>query len=173
MNQIEILMALHHEAAEAAVDYVQKQMEPWHQQSVVNSGKQYMESTRQTLRAAIEQALKMEQLNYAGCMEDLQEAEKQPDPLERLTRVQEELGLYEQPCSPAEDGVCEALECCKDMDAFRLGYDKGADDTRRRDHERINDEALLRQALHALEYRGMSEWKVRQPAIAALKERLK
>jgi hypothetical protein len=39
----------------------------------------------------------------------------------------------------------EALECCKDMDAFRLGYDKGADDTRRRDHERINDEALLRQ----------------------------
>ena len=44
--------------------------------------------------------------------------------------------------------------------------------------ERINawidrDTALLRQALHALEYRGMSEWKVRQPAIAALKERLK
>ena len=36
-----------------------------------------------------------------------------------------------------------------------------------------DDTALLRQALHALEYRGMSEWKVRQPAIAALKERLK
>ena len=35
------------------------------------------------------------------------------------------------------------------------------------------DEALLRQALHALEYRGTNEMKVRQPAIAALKERLK
>jgi hypothetical protein len=35
----------------------------------------YIRPTRQALRAAIEQALKMEQLNYAGCMDDLQEAE--------------------------------------------------------------------------------------------------
>jgi hypothetical protein len=66
------------------------------------------------------------------------------------------------------------------MDAFRLGYDKGADDTRRRDHERINDEALLRQALEALETTDEGDYgkqwydtvKV-EDAIAALKERLK
>jgi hypothetical protein len=33
-------------------------------------------SDRQALRAAIEAALKMEHLNYLGCMEDLKEAEK-------------------------------------------------------------------------------------------------
>jgi hypothetical protein len=56
----------------------------------------------------------------------------------------------------------------QDMDAFRLGYDKGADDTRRRDHERINDEALLRQALEALE--ACCGW---PQTIEALRERLK
>jgi hypothetical protein len=77
-------------------------------------------------------------------------------------------------CPYDDDGRCGCEPApLVNMDAFRLGYDKGADDTRRRDHERINDEALLRQALHALEYRGMSEWKIRQPAINALKERLK
>ena len=34
------------------------------------------DEARKALRAAIEAALKMEQLNYAGCMEDLKEAEK-------------------------------------------------------------------------------------------------
>jgi hypothetical protein len=53
---------------------------------------------------------------------------------------------------------------------------KAAAELRRLHAENVrlaDDTALLRQALHALEYRGMSEWKVRQPAIAALKERLK
>jgi hypothetical protein len=66
-----------------------------------------------------------------------------------------------QPCNPAEDGVCEALECC---DHFP---DAG---------KKVDDTALLRQALHALEYRGTSEWsewEVRKPVIAALRERLK
>jgi len=36
---------------------------------------EYADSEK-TLRAAIEQALKMEHLNYLGCMEDLKEAEK-------------------------------------------------------------------------------------------------
>ena len=63
-----------------------------------------------------------------------------------------------QPCNPAEDGVCEALECCKH------GVDDGAC------KECYDDTALLRQALEALE-RG--ETKLRFAAIAALKERLK
>jgi hypothetical protein len=36
-----------------------------------------------------------------------------------------------------------------------------------------NDEALLRQALHALKYRGANEWKVLKPVIEAVEERLK
>jgi hypothetical protein len=44
-----------------------------------------------------------------------------------------------QPCNPAEDGVCEALECCKH------GVDDGAC------KECYDDTALLRQALEALE----------------------
>jgi phage shock protein A len=35
-----------------------------------------IEHRYQALRTAIEQALKLEQLNYAGCMEDLADAEK-------------------------------------------------------------------------------------------------
>jgi ABC-type branched-subunit amino acid transport system substrate-binding protein len=58
MNQIENIMALHDEAAEAAVDYVRKQMEPWHQQAVVDDSKRYVERSRQALRAAIEAKLK-------------------------------------------------------------------------------------------------------------------
>jgi hypothetical protein len=57
MNQIDRIMALHHEAAEAAVDYVVRQMEPWHQQAALDASKRHMESTRQALRTAIEQAI--------------------------------------------------------------------------------------------------------------------
>jgi hypothetical protein len=63
--------------------------------------------------------------------------------------------VRQQPCSPAEDGVCEALECC---DHFRDATEK------------VNDTTLLRQALEALE-RG--ETVLRFAAIAALRERLK
>jgi hypothetical protein len=84
-----------------------------------------------------------------------------------------------QPCNPAEDGVCEALECCKH------GVEDGAC------KECYNDTALLRQCLEALEsavtYRGVmvlsdppqDAWKFHgverkaNAVIAALKERLK
>jgi hypothetical protein len=65
-----------------------------------------------------------------------------------------------QPCSPSEDGVCEALECCKQLREQNTMLDA----------EAAKDEALLRQALEALE-RG--ETALRFAAIAALRERLK
>ena len=72
-------------------------------------------------------------------------------------------------CPYDDDGKCGCEHTpLVNMDAFRLGYDKGADDTRRRDHERINDEALLRQALEALE--ACLGW---PQTIEALRERLK
>jgi len=45
------------------------------------------EERRQALRAAIEAALKMEHLNYLGCMEDLKEAEKALKPGEPVATV--------------------------------------------------------------------------------------
>jgi hypothetical protein len=44
------------------------------------------------------------------------------------------------PCNPAEDGVCEALECCKQLREQNTMLDA----------EAAKDEALLRQALEAL-----------------------
>ena len=41
------------------------------------------------------------------------------------------------------------------------------------DSLKSSDEDLMRRALHALKYRGMSPWKVIQPVIKELEERLK
>lgn len=41
------------------------------------------------------------------------------------------------------------------------------------DSLKIRDEDLMRRALHALKYRGMSPWKVIQPVVKDLEERLK
>ncbi len=84
-----------------------------------------------------------------------------------------------QPCNPAEDGVCEALECCKH------GVGDGAckechDETARPSQDRRadallaqqeRDTALLRQALEALE--NWEDMEKCNAAIAALRERLK
>jgi hypothetical protein len=56
-------------------------------------------SKKQALRAAIEQALKMEHLNYLGCMEDLKEAAKD----EALLRQALELiGAWERGAESAD-----------------------------------------------------------------------
>jgi hypothetical protein len=75
-----------------------------------------------------------------------------------------------QPCSPAEDGVCEALECCKDtVVKLRITANELIE----------RDTALLRQALEALENSRSLEpvdidWVKgkREATIAALRERL-
>jgi hypothetical protein len=41
------------------------------------------------------------------------------------------------------------------------------------DAKLAESEALLKQALHALKYRGANEWKVLKPVIEAIEERLK
>jgi hypothetical protein len=143
-------------------------------------------SDRQALRAAIEKAIKMEQLNYEGCMHDLAEAEKALKPGEPVAKVidgvlassslpEKYTGyLYTapqpQPCNPAEDGVCEALECCKDtVVKLRITANELIE----------RDTALLRQALYALEWCepagtvGHGGIQARKQAIAALRERLK
>ena len=72
-----------------------------------------------------------------------------------------------QPCSPAEDGVCEALECCKDkIDHWRNNADC--------ERQRADDaNALLRQALYLIEAweRGAEAYDY-PLEIAALRERL-
>jgi hypothetical protein len=85
-----------------------------------------------------------------------------------------EFKRYPEACSPAEDGVCEALECCdhfrdatEKVDCPRCGHCY-PDDT-----APATDVALLRQALEALEESGVL-WKTPAAiaAIAALRERL-
>jgi hypothetical protein len=86
-----------------------------------------------------------------------------------------------QPCSPAEDGVCEALECCKQLREQNTMLDRIAaeyEETVSQQAKRIAaDEALLRQALEALEYAyGCMPLPQTEPvidAIDALRERLK
>jgi hypothetical protein len=123
---------------------------------------------KKALRAAIEQALKMEQLNYAGCMEDLKEAEKALGETNHLTH-------QPQPCNPAEDGVCEALECCTEFNPD-WNQEQALRDSLR-DHMAMirADREVMRQALEALEQaRSFSEGGTQkaQIAIAALRERL-
>jgi hypothetical protein len=71
-----------------------------------------------------------------------------------------------RPCNPAEDGVCEALECCKQLREQNTMLDA----------EAAKDEALLRQALDALEnhtaIKHPQQRYYREAAIAALRERL-
>ena len=76
MNQIDKITALADAYAQNAA---------W-DRSTDDSDKQ-----RSALRAAIEQALKMEQLNYAGALEDLAEASKDEALLRQCLEAMEEL----------------------------------------------------------------------------------
>jgi len=143
---------------------------------------------RDALRAAIEAALKMAHLDYSGCMEDLAELERQ-EPVSRVVLRDGEPTLLldrdikatdqrlytapqPQPCNPAEDGVCEALECCKDGTELRQLREQNT----MLDAEAAKDEVLLRQALDALEnhtaIKHPQQRYYREAAIAALRERL-
>jgi hypothetical protein len=79
-----------------------------------------------------------------------------------------------QPCNPAEDGVCEALECCKE---FNPDWDQAAAlQDSLRDHMALirADREVMRQALEALERADkISGYANNKKVIAALRERLK
>jgi len=64
-----------------------------------------------------------------------------------------------QPCNPAEDGVCEALECCKntDPDILRESHAAWKNLSKVYKAARQADEYLLRQALEALEVFGSDD----------------
>jgi hypothetical protein len=121
-------------------------------------------SDRQALRAAIEAALKMEHLNYLGCMEDLKEAESgkltSQDYFFRKSTVDWE--------SEAGKQVMRAEEYKAEAEQLR-------EQNTMLDIELAKDEALLRQALVALEVferAGLSTLET-VDAIKALRERLK
>ena len=84
-----------------------------------------------------------------------------------------------QPCNPAEDGVCEALECCKDFNPDWNKEEALRDSLR--DHMAMirADREVMRQALEALEVLGMNygmgekPWQTVSAAITTLRERLK
>jgi hypothetical protein len=109
------------------------------------------------IRAAIEAKLKMEHLNYLGCMEDLKEAEKQTDHFRDAT----------------EKVDCPRCgHCCPDDTELRQLREQNL----MLDAELAKDEALLRQALDALEnhtaIKHPQQRYYREAAIAALRERL-
>ena len=80
-----------------------------------------------------------------------------------------------QPCNPAEDGVCEALECCKntDPDILRESHAAWKNLSKVYKAAREADEYLLRQALEAMvEMYEHDKFSKVNHAIAALRERL-
>ena len=97
----------------------------------------------------------------------LPDAAPQPQPKQVFKY---EFKRYPKACSPAEDGVCEALECCKDTDPDILRESQAAWKNLSKVYKaaREADEYLLRQALEALE--ACLGW---PQTIEALRERLK
>jgi hypothetical protein len=154
----------------------------------------------QTLRAAIEAALTPGEPDVAGAIEngrayaDRLEShynfECEAGPLQLCSDWVEFRRCFEwlcehvaapqpQPCNPAEDGVCEALECCKD---FKPDWDQAEAlrDSLREHMAMIRaDREAMRQALEQLEWadNAMPEGEpiqvANQKVITALRERLK
>jgi hypothetical protein len=125
-----------------------------------------VQANNEALREALEMAVRQNEHDMLMTGEELRQARAA---LTRAGREWEpfkyEFKRYPEACSPAEDGVCEALEC---RDHFRDATEK-VDDT-----SPATDVALLRQALDVLEHSHKDSFEhEKHEAIAALRERLK